>query len=193
MADEFHVSEGADRGRVNDVASAHELAGIEANKGINPALAREKELKRIFEGGLSDVEEKFVVIMNGMSEKYPDAYDRQIDSRGREFLRLRAETGGRSADYFTQYGLLHAEFKLGSTMLETDDVVDGAGFVSRLVDRAPKGAGRIVSQWNMVDLTDPETQNHIVEISTAVQQLEERAKAALKVKAIDAKSILENL
>ena len=40
MVDEFYDT-GENKGRIKGVAAAHELADLEANKGVNAALARE--------------------------------------------------------------------------------------------------------------------------------------------------------
>lgn len=56
MADEIYELEGLDAGRVKNVDAAQELAKLEATKGRNAALAREGELKRQMESGLTDDE-----------------------------------------------------------------------------------------------------------------------------------------
>lgn len=183
----------SESGRVtNEAGQAHELADLEANKGRNVALAREKELKRISEGGLSDIEEKFVAVMEGMAEKYPDAFDRQIDGKGREFLRFRGG-GDESADFFTQYGPLHIEWGGGGRGPGTEDVVDVAGYESGIRGGEIPPGIRSLSRWKMLDLTDPKQRERIKKQVALVQNMEEGYKKALKEKAVGAEDILADL
>ena len=195
MVDEFYDT-GENKGRIKGVAAAHELADLEANNGVNAALARERELKRILEGGRSVVEEKYVAIMKGMAGKYPDAFDRQIDGKGREFLQFRGGGEGAMADYFTQYGAFHVELKSGGPGLGTEDVVDMAGYASGIKGgEFPRDIIGKVDQWKMINLADPITQESIKRACSAAQKREEAAKVALKdrARANGAESILANL
>ena len=48
--------------QIKDPSVAHELAIIEATMGRDKALAREQELKRLHETGLTDQERQIIVI-----------------------------------------------------------------------------------------------------------------------------------
>ncbi|KKU02864.1 MAG: hypothetical protein UX99_C0020G0003 [Candidatus Amesbacteria bacterium GW2011_GWB1_47_26] len=174
MADEFHVSEGPDKGRVtNDQGRAQELAGLEATKGRNAALAREGELKRQMETGSTDDERNNLAIMAGVKEKYPDACDAVVDSKGREFLRLRQDS--EYSNYFTQYGVVFAG------ELPDEAVVNDAGEI----------AGGRKKEGVMLDLTSRTILDSLSRSLKRIQERESAAKEAVKSKA--ASSLAQNV
>lgn len=175
MGDAFYNESGQ---VTNEKRQARELADLEANTGRNAALAREKELKRITEGGLSDEETNNVAIMNGVKEKYPDAFDCTIDSKGREFLKIRWAVGfvkDNPDRYFTQHGLLqmgeHVE-----RYLKREEVVDKANEVAR----TPQGNRG--NMWQILDLTDEKVLENLKGVLGKTQEGERIAKAGIESK-----------
>lgn len=121
---------GYSRGAIADVDVAHELANLEAKKGRNAALTREKELAE----GLTEAQKANLAIMEHVKEKYPDACDRLVDNRGHELLRTRY-TGNSAREYaspvfLTQEGVVQIQ--------ESDD------FAARVKDMSANEA------WEMV-------------------------------------------
>lgn len=127
MGDAFYT----EQGRIKDVDQAHEVANLVVDKGTKVAEARELELKRQTETGLTDEERNNLAIMAGVKEKHPGACDSWIDNRGREFLRIGHEKAsvGHEVYYFTQHGLVLIEPYQTSPDLIADDVVDLAARV----------------------------------------------------------------
>jgi hypothetical protein len=99
----IYETTGADTGRIKNPDVAHELANVEA-PGQNARAAKEGELQRQAETGLSDDERKNIELMNGWKEKYPDAFEQVVDNKGRMVLEM---SGVANNDYiFTQKGIL---------------------------------------------------------------------------------------
>lgn len=70
-------------GQVADKKVAEELAYLE-----KPARDREAELKRQYETGLTEQQRANIEIMNGIEEKYPLAFQKYVDLKGRKILTL---------------------------------------------------------------------------------------------------------
>lgn len=183
MGDAFYT----EQGQIKDVGQAHEVANLVVDKGTRVAEAREMELKRQTETGLTDEERNNLAIMAGVKEKYPDAFDCIIDSKGREFSRIREsyiDTHGDSVKYFTQYGLLLTTGG-GVGWLGDDEIVDKANEAARTQER-DRG-----SVWQMIDLTSEKMQGVMKNILERTQEKESRAKEAIKSKVTS--SLAENV
>lgn len=167
MGDAFYT----EQGRIKDVDQAHEVANLVVDKGTRVAEAREMELKRQTETGLTDEERNNLAIMAGVKEKYPDAFDAVIDPKGREFLRLRQDPT-KYSDYVTQNGWMHREESVFGGNLRDSDIVDQVGKVARRESKI--GA--------LVNLTDEQTLNYLKALLTKVQQKETSAKEAMKAR-----------
>lgn len=181
MGDAFYTEAGKpEAGLIKDPEHAHELANLVRDRGTIAAEAREMELKRQTETGLTDEERNNLEIMAGLKVKYPDAFDAVIDSKGREFLRLRQDPS-KFSDYVTQNGWMHREESRYNDNLPVSAVVDQAGKVAR----------RESNMGTLVDLTNEDQLSHLKSLLTVVQQKEASAKEAMKARA--ASTVAQNV
>lgn len=86
--DAIYTTKVEDVGRIADPAVAEDIAYVE-KPGRDAALDREAELKRQHEGGLTDTEKKYLVIMDGLNEKNGEiinthAFEDRVDGKGRK-------------------------------------------------------------------------------------------------------------
>jgi len=68
---------------------AHELANIENTLGRDKAFAREQELKRLHETGLTDQERNMIAFNEGLVNKYPHAFSVDIGKDGQVYYELK--------------------------------------------------------------------------------------------------------
>lgn len=80
---------GKEIARIADPDAAHELAIIEATMGREKALAREQELKRQHETGLTDKERNIVAFNEGLVAKYPHTFSIEIGSNGKVYYEVK--------------------------------------------------------------------------------------------------------
>lgn len=109
---EFYQSQPVDsQSWVKDPDIAHELAIIEATQGADAARAREGELKRQFETGLTDQERTNITINDAVADKYPHAFNTVIGpTTGEKYYVLRRDDSDpeRTTVILTPHGLLYA-------------------------------------------------------------------------------------
>jgi len=107
-------------GRIADKDVASEVANLE-----KPARAREAELKRQIEIGLTPDQEKNIAIMELIKTKYPDAFEARIDDNGRQILVVdmiltaKNSVGLNGVLFITQEGIL----QLSSTKHANDQLI----------------------------------------------------------------------
>ncbi len=204
MEDKFYD----DSGRIKNPEAAHDIANLE-----KPAKDRELELRRQAETNLTKEERENLAIMAKYSEKYPDAFEKQmVDSLGREVLVVdtgvfsgKARGGLDGALYFTQEGF----FQLASSQygnfalveLPADEAVELArkaeyGKLNAEIDFEVKnsfGTHLDVRAWAMkLDVIGNEaTRGQIREVMVARQQVgEERNK---KRQTVEEARMIENV
>lgn len=123
--------------RIQDPETAHEIAIIEKQQGREHSLAREAELLRQAGTGLTQEEENNITIMEGLQEKYPQAFEELIDSRGRKVLTMQTlgQPGSQLQSYrvfVTQEGVIGTKEVSGQPYLQTSDI-DMANLIDTFV------------------------------------------------------------
>ena len=110
--------------QIKDPSVAHELAIIEATMGRDKALAREQELKRLHETGLTDQERQIIVINESLIAKYPHAFSVDIGVDGKVYYDTKPPLEGRewldrySKIVLTPDGFLVVSSNGGNTRLD---------------------------------------------------------------------------
>ena len=115
----FYVPEGQpNAGNIQNPNAAHELANLE-----DPVRRREQELKRQSETGLTNTERANIELMNGLEEKFPLAFEKIIDDKGRKILTI-GVTGAQDKTwglgdrlFITQEGVLSSTTQMGGALL----------------------------------------------------------------------------
>jgi hypothetical protein len=77
----IYVQEGPNAGRIAEPLKAQEIANLE-----KPAIDLEVKMERQAQNELSPEQKKNVEIMEGLKTKYPEAFEKIIDEKGREKL-----------------------------------------------------------------------------------------------------------
>ncbi|MEK7164220.1 MAG: hypothetical protein AAB768_03725, partial [Patescibacteria group bacterium] len=75
MGDAFYT----EQGQIKDASQAHELANLVVDKGTRVAEAREMELKRQAETGLTDAEKRNLLVLEALSRTFPHAFEPDDD------------------------------------------------------------------------------------------------------------------
>ena len=103
--EEVKKPDGGTANLISGQPAAKELAGLEDTQGRDVALGREAELKREHETGLTDSERANIELMDGLKEKYPDAFIDTLDDKNRRLLVLKQADKRRQKDpVYTQLG-----------------------------------------------------------------------------------------
>ena len=139
----IHEKEGEERGTIKDIGAAQELAYIEKSKGVDAALAREKELAE----GLTEVQKENLKAIELLPGKYPHAFipdsdgtPIKVDNKGRQYLVTRPIRDKANA-VITQEGVCFVSMSSFDTIAVREDVASQID-LSLAVDAA---AGRYPS------------------------------------------------
>lgn len=116
---------------------AQELANIEATKGQDARIAREGELKKEAESGLTTEEIKNLENMDFLQkEGYPDAFTEIHDGKGRKILGFKGSKRDETT-FLTQYGI----FQVGGGIAPTVEEYD----LTEIMNTVEKGLSENVS------------------------------------------------